>query len=146
MIFLDTGFLYALVNKRDENHARVLAVMREYRDRDLRKVGLTTNHVVEETITLIKASGHHDPGFAHDAAVVVGRKLYAGFFGRIHQVTPSEERAAFEYLARHRDKKYSLTDCISFVVMDAHGITEALTVDGDFSHRFSVKPGPLQRS
>jgi predicted nucleic acid-binding protein len=145
VIFLDTGFLYALVNKRDENHDRVLAVMREYRDRDVRKVGLTTNHVVEETITLIKASGHRDPGLAHDAAVVVGRKLYAGLFGQIHHVTENEERAAFEYLARHRDKRYSLTDCISFVVMDARGGTEALTVDSDFSHRFTVRPGPLQR-
>lgn len=72
MIFLDTGFLYALVIKRDENHARVLEVMRRYHDRDLRKFGLTTNHVIEETITLIKASGHRDPGLAHDAAVVVG--------------------------------------------------------------------------
>lgn len=144
MIFLDTGFLYALVNRRDESHARVLKVMDEYQGR-LARLALTTNHVVEETITLLKSSGHHDAGFAHDTAVSVGRKLYAGVFGQIHQVTASEERAAFEYLARHRDKKYSLTDCISFVVMDAHGITEALTVDGDFSHRFTVRPGPIKR-
>ena len=145
MIFLDTGFLYALVNKRDENHQRVREVMDEYRDRDLRTLALTTNHVVEETITLLRSSVHRDRGIAHDIAVAVGRDLYAGAFGRIHHATPSEERAALEYLARYRDKIYSLTDCLSFVIMDDHQITEALTVDSDFSHRFVARPGPIRR-
>jgi len=30
------------------------------------------------------------------------------------------------------DKNWSLTDCISFVVMQEHGITEALTADRHF--------------
>jgi predicted nucleic acid-binding protein len=145
VIFLDTGFLYALVNRRDENHQRVRDVMNEYHGRDLGALVLTTNHVVEETITLLRSSAHRDPRIAHDTAVAVGRELYAGAFGRIHHATPSEERAAFEYLAQHRDKVYSLTDCLSFVIMDAHSITEALTVDGDFSHRFVARPGPIRR-
>lgn len=145
MIFLDTGFLFALVTKRDENHRRVLEVMKEFRDQDLRTLALTTNHVVEEAITILRSGSHRDPDKAHDIAVEVGRELYAGAFGRIHHTTPSEERAAFEYFIRHRDKEYSLTDCISFVIMEANGITEALAVDGDFNHRFLAKPGPIQR-
>jgi predicted nucleic acid-binding protein len=36
-------------------------------------------------------------------------------------------------LYRNRsDKDWSLTDCISFVVMTREGITEALTADRDF--------------
>ena len=30
------------------------------------------------------------------------------------------------------DKEWSLTDCITFVVMEDRGLTEALTSDGDF--------------
>lgn len=30
------------------------------------------------------------------------------------------------------DKDWSLTDCISFVVMEQHGISEALTADHHF--------------
>ncbi len=30
------------------------------------------------------------------------------------------------------DKNWSLTDCVSFVVMERHGLTEALTTDHDF--------------
>ena len=145
MIFLDTGFVFALVNKRDENHERVLEVMAEFRGRDLATLLLTTNHVVEETITLLRSSAHRDPGIAHDIAVEVGRQLYAGVFGSIHHATAEEERAAFEFLARHRDQKYSFTDCLSFVIMDANKITEALTVDADFSHRFTARPGPIRR-
>ena len=75
----------------------------------------------------------------------VGRQLFAGAFGQIHYTTPEEERAAFEYLARHRDKKYSFTDCLSFVIMNAHGIGEALAVDNDFTHRFIARPGPKRK-
>jgi predicted nucleic acid-binding protein len=34
--------------------------------------------------------------------------------------------------ARRPDKEWSFTDCISFVVMKAHGLTEALTADHHF--------------
>ena len=43
-----------------------------------------------------------------------------------------------------RHKEYSFTDCLSFVVMDAFGITKAWAVDADFTHRFAVKPGPAR--
>ena len=145
MIFVDTGFLYALVDERDQNHQRVIEVVGEYRNQDLEAFGLTTNHVVEETITLLRKRSHRDRGLAHDVAVEVGQKLYDGVFGRVHHVTPSEERRAFEYFTRHRDKLYSMTDCVSFVIMDAYKITEALTVDADFTHRFVARPGPLRR-
>lgn len=38
----------------------------------------------------------------------------------------------FDLFSRRPDKKWSLTDCISFVVTEEHGATEALTSDGDF--------------
>lgn len=145
MIFVDTGFLYALVDERDQNHQRVIEVLSEYRNQDLEAFGLTTNHVVDETITLIRKRSHRDRGVAHDVAVEVGQKLYDGVFGRVHHVTPSEERKAFEYFTRHKDKVYSMTDCVSFVIMDAYKITEALTVDADFTHRFIARPGPPRR-
>ena len=38
----------------------------------------------------------------------------------------------FALFANRPDKEWSLTDCISFVVMEEHSVTEALTSDGDF--------------
>lgn len=38
----------------------------------------------------------------------------------------------FELFSRRPDKEWSLTDCISFIAMEEHGVTEALTSDGGF--------------
>ena len=40
--------------------------------------------------------------------------------------------AGCDLYSERPDKNWSLTDCISFVVMQQHGITEALTADHHF--------------
>jgi uncharacterized protein len=143
VIFLDTGFLLALVSERDENHERAKEVLSEYRGRSLWEAALTTNHVVAETLTAVRFKAEPmNLDKSHQIAVEVGRGLYDGDFGRIYQVSAEEERAAYEYFVRHRDKKYSFVDCVSFVIMGKLGIREALSVDEDFTHRFVVRPGP----
>ena len=135
MIFLDTGFIFAISSQKDEHHERALEVFRTLTGQRLPDVLLTTNHVVAETITLARKLGH-------ETATAIGERLYAGRLARIHWATEEEERAAFDYFKRHRDQSYSFADCLSFVVMDRLGITEALAVDSDFTHRFTAKPGP----
>jgi len=144
LIFLDTSFLFALFAEDDANHARVTEVMGLHRGRDLREFVLTTNHIVSETLTLLRSGVHRDPNVSHQVAVTVGRQLFAGVFGQLHQTTVEEEREAFEYLARHRDKTYSFVDCVSFVVMEKRGIREAFSCDSDFTHRFTAIPGPAR--
>lgn len=58
MTFLDTGFLFALVSKRDAHHNRVVKVFRELQNRRLQDHLLTTNHVIAEAITLTLKIGH----------------------------------------------------------------------------------------
>jgi len=146
VIFLDTGFLLALVSERDENHGRALDVINSYRGGSLWDQVITTNHVVAEAITAVrfKAEPHNLPK-GHALAVEIGRGLNDGAFGKVYEVTTDEERSAFEYFARHQDKAYSFVDCISFVVMDKLDLREALSVDGDFTHRFIARPGPLRK-
>ena len=96
---------------------------------------MTTNHVVAETITLVRR-------IVHDEATKVGDRLYNEALARVHWATPDEERAAFAWFKRHRDQTYSFVDCLSFVVMEKLGIREALAVDSDFTHRFIARPGP----
>jgi predicted nucleic acid-binding protein len=52
-------------------------------------------------------------------------------FTVVRQSDDFYERGLILYSERP-DKNWSLTDCISFVVMEAHGITEALTGDRHF--------------
>lgn len=144
MIFLDTGFLFALFSEGDEHHSRVQEVMKRYRDRRLAELVVTTNLVVCEAITLFRTKGHPDPEIRHERAVAIGRSLWDGHFGGIYRVSAEDEQAAFDYFAKHRDKIYSFVDCVSFVVMERHGITEAFSVDSDFAHRFTTIPGPIR--
>jgi predicted nucleic acid-binding protein len=142
LIFLDTGFLYALIDADDAHHARVREVLEEERGRRLSDFVVTTNHVLAETLTLLRKRGREDARTRHARAVEVGRQLYAGTFGRIHHVTAEEENAAFDYFSRHADHVYSFVDCTAFVVMEKLGIREAWAVDRDFTHRFIARPGP----
>ena len=142
MIFLDTGFLFALFVKGDVNHLPVCEVFEACRGRKLDEVLLTTNHVIAETVTLLRKKSHPDPRTRHEIAVRVGVQLLAGKFARVHHCTGEEEHDAFAYLARHPDQSYSFVDCLSFVVMENLGIREAFAVDSDFTHRFIARPGP----
>jgi uncharacterized protein len=121
----------------------VREVLEHERGRRLFEAVTTTNHVLAEVLTLLRTRGKQDLRARHARAVEVGRQLYAGAFGRLHQVSADEEHAAFEYFARHADKVYSFVDCVSFVVMEKLGIQVAWSVDSDFSHRFTAVPGPI---
>lgn len=140
MIFVDTSFFFAFFSEDDANHARAFEVFEEFKGRNLPETLLTTDHVVFETITLTRYR------ISHERAVFVGERLYAEKMARIHRASFEEQRAAFDYLKRHTDKKYSTVDCLSFVVMESLGIREALAVDEDFTHRFIARPGPSPRT
>jgi uncharacterized protein len=137
--FVDTSFFYALASPGDPDHHRVREVFEQFDPRRLPDHWLTTSHVVLETIRLTKRT------IGQEMAVALGRRLYGEKLARIHWTTPKEEREAFEYLVRHGDQRYGPVDCISFVVMEAYGIGEALTIDRDFTHRFVTRPGPRPR-
>lgn len=136
MIFVDTGFLIALFNNQDRDHARVTAVFRELEGKRLADELLTTDLVVLETITFLVRK------VSHERAVYVGERLYSEKLARIHRTSFTDHQAAFDYLKRHRDKEYSLVDCVSFLVMDQFHLNEALALDRDFTHRFVARPGP----
>ena len=137
MIFVDTGFFFALVSSRDPDHERVLEVLASFGNRRLRDFLITTNHVVFETIRLTRRR------IGHGEAVSMGELLYSEKMARVHWASREEEEAAFAYLKKYRDKEYSPLDCLSFVVMERLNIGEALSLNSDFTHRFIARPGPL---
>jgi predicted nucleic acid-binding protein len=136
VIFVDTSFLFPLFVTNDDDHRRVREVFEGIRGRPLRDLLITTNHVVFETVTLMRRR------VGHREAVYAGDRLLSGRMIRIHQTTAEEEREALVYFARHADKDYSAVDCLSFVIMDKLGISESWAVDSDFTHRFIARPGP----
>jgi predicted nucleic acid-binding protein len=119
--FVDTHYLLALVNVKDKSHANAL---RHSQGRTQRLI--TTAWVLAE--------------FANALAAVQSRsraiKFIRGFQAQpfVEVVPPSREqfeRGLDRYELRP-DKDWSLTDCISFLLMETHGITDALTEDHHF--------------
>ena len=119
-IFVDSSAWYALVNARDKNH---LAAKR-FLDAGHRL--LTTNFVIDETITLALVRK------GYQAAVDLGEQLWSEEQARIVWLSRADQRAAWQLFKRYSDKEFSFTDCTSFVVMERLGLTHAFAFDEHF--------------
>ena len=73
--------------------------------------------------------------------------MVAEAYRRVHadpriEVVPFDRdliHTAIEFYGARPDKHWSLTDCLSFVVMERRGLEEALTADRDFEQA-NLKP------
>jgi predicted nucleic acid-binding protein len=119
-IFVDSSAWYALVNARDKNH---LAAKR-FLEAGHRL--LTTNFVIDETITLVLVRK------GYQAAVDLGEQLWSEEQARIVWLSRADQRAAWQLFKRYSDKEFSFTDCTSFVVMERLELTHAFAFDEHF--------------
>ena len=88
---------------------------------------VTTSYVFDEVVTFLNSRG------LHDKAVEVGNRLIQSPSVNLVHVDDDLFQSAWEYLQTHQDKTYSLTDCISFVLMGRLAITTALAFDQHFT-------------
>jgi predicted nucleic acid-binding protein len=133
-LFVDTGYLLALELARDQNHPAArkhwLALL------DALPPLVTTSYVFDETVTFFNSRGYHAK------AVEVGNNLLESPSVQVLQVDEPLFRAGWTLFQQHRDKRYSLTDCISFAAMRQLGIDAALAFDRHFAQAgFRVLPG-----
>jgi uncharacterized protein len=122
--FIDTSGFYALLVEADAAHAAAKRWLAAARSRKARVV--TTDYILDETATLLKARGHGN--------------LVGIFFDQLDRsdvcTVLALDRDQFNrtraFFVKHADHDYSFTDCTSFVVMGERGIREALTKDAHF--------------
>jgi uncharacterized protein len=135
-LFLDASFIVALNATDDQWHVLAASYWPEVvsQQRQL----LTTTFVLDEVATLLNSQGYHR------RAVLVGTQLIEDPAGGMVHVDTDLLSRGWAYFCRHADKRYSLTDCISFVIMRERGIQQALTFDHHFSQAgFEALPGEL---
>jgi predicted nucleic acid-binding protein len=123
-VFLDTGYVLALELSNDQNHRAASKHWRSLRKRLPRLV--TTAYVFDEVVTYFNSRGHHAK------AVEVGNRLLTSPSVQFVQVDEGLFKEGWDYFQRHQDKDYSLTDCISFVVMKRFKIETAFAFDQHF--------------
>jgi predicted nucleic acid-binding protein len=123
-VFLDTAFVYALINTRDEWHHR--AVEWQARLATEQRPLLTTDFILMEI-----GDGLAAIRFRTQAAQIVATLRSSVLV----EVVPASARLveeAFFLYSRRTDKDWGMTDCSSFAVMRERGISEVLTTDRHF--------------
>ncbi|MCY3023828.1 MAG: PIN domain-containing protein [Planctomycetota bacterium] len=123
-VFVDTSFWIALFNQRDRNHVRARAWKKHCAGN--RWALVTSEQVLWEWLNA--------------SAALVSREAAAqGYAGcqadpriEIVPVERSRTAEAVALYAARRDKTWSLTDCVSFRIMEERAMRSALTADRDF--------------
>lgn len=119
--FIDTLFVIALINPRDQYHAKAAALAAKYEDAQL----LTTDTV------LLEIGNGLARNYKQEAMEVIEDILTSEEVEIVRLNSQLFERA-FDLYKRYKDKSWGLIDCVSFIVMTDAGITEALTFDQHF--------------
>lgn len=123
-VFLDTGYIIALEAADDQHHD---AASRHWRNlTKLLPPLVTTSYILDEVATFFNSRNRHAK------AVDVGNRLMRSFSVQLVHVDEVLFYEAWQYFTKYTDKAYSLTDCVSFVVMEKFGIRTALTFDNHF--------------
>ncbi len=122
--FLDTSYLLALELAKDQNHL----VAKQYWESIIHSPPsfVTTSYVFDEIVTYFNSRGYHTK------AVQAGNNLLHSPSTQFVHIDESLFYEGWKYFQQHQDKGYSLTDCISFIVMQKIGIDIALTFDNHF--------------
>ena len=90
---------------------------------------LTSDYVVDETLTLLRARGEPN------RAIALGNQFFRGDLTAIYYLTEEDIQAAWDVFCRCSDKEWSFTDCTSKLVMERLQLITAFAFDRHF-HQF----------
>src|SRR3989442_1011155 len=120
-VFADTFYLLAVVNRHDPPHQRCVRFFRQF----------LGNFVTTAWVLVEVADAWAAPPNRMVAAGLITQLPHNPRF-RIIPPSQSLLDRGFELYVNRPDKEWSLTDCMSFVVMRDENISEALTGDHHF--------------
>jgi predicted nucleic acid-binding protein len=119
--FVDTSFVVALINQRDQHHLRALDLSSQFEERPL----LTTDAVLLEIgNTLAK-------NFREASIQAIDDFLTSSKVQIVH-LNPDLFHKGFSLYRSRLDQSWGLIDCVSFIVMREAGIFQSLTADKHF--------------
>lgn len=120
-IFADSYFYVALLSRRDKRHS----IARDWATRRRTRI-LTTEFILLEVANFCRSPRDRQRFTAFATSLRTNR---------LTTIVPCDSNWFLRGLDRYAlrtDKEWSLTDCISFLVMEDYGVTEALTRDHHF--------------
>lgn len=120
-VFADTVWFEALLNRRDQYHHQAVAMSRV----------VTAQIVTTEFVLLELGAAFSDPADRSDF-ILVDQIVRSRPEVTLIPLSSELLQKGTELFATRKDKAWSLTDCISFIVMREQGLTDALTADHHF--------------
>ena len=120
-VFADTAYYVALLNQRDALHQDATTWLAN------EKNGILTT----EFILLEVANFFIRPG-KRDKFVILSKRVRSDVRTTLIPLSSDWMSRGLALFAARPDKDWSLTDCISFVVMADHNLTGSLTADRHF--------------
>ena len=123
-VFVDTAAWLALLNQSDRLHQQAKAVEKSLKVN--RRLWVTTDFIlIEVADALCRVSQR-----SQTAKLIKNLKKLKSVF--VVALDPELLEQGLALYESRLDKDWGLTDCISFVVMEQRGITEAFTSDRHF--------------
>jgi predicted nucleic acid-binding protein len=127
-VFADTFYWIALVNPRDNWHQTVLNYTYDHPNQTI----ITTDGIVEEVLNYASSRGF----LMKQKALLLYKKMLQEPNIEVVSYNSQLRELGLELYEQRLDNGYSLTDCISMIVMRQMGIQEVLSNDKHFLRRF----------
>jgi predicted nucleic acid-binding protein len=121
MILVDTGYLVALLDSRDQLHERAL-----------KWSSFVTSPLIVSSGVIWETVNYFSDAPLREAVHVLIAKLRAASDCLIVHVDATLFASGLQMHRDRSDKQWSLTDCISFIIMRDRGIRQALAYDRHF--------------
>lgn len=122
-VIVDTSGLYALVDRKDPNHLRAAAYVKQTANP---KQLLLSNHIFDETMTLVKLR------LGMQTALQLGLRLRNSQLIELVVFTPEIEFATWRLFTHYKDKEWSYTDCACLALAQQRQLSQAFTFDHHF--------------
>lgn len=121
-LFLDTAFIQALLNKRDQYHLQALTLLPRVKNAA----------EVWTTEAILMEVGNALSSFNRQQVVNFIKQCYETQNIKVVNISPQLFRQGLTLYESRLDKNWGLVDCISFVVMQQQNLIYALTSDRHF--------------
>ncbi len=121
-LFLDTVFIQALLNRRDQYHLQAISLLPHIRN--AREVWITEAVLIEV--------GNALSALNRQVAIQFIQQCYQTANMRVVTVDTQLLNRALQLYQARPDKTWGLTDCISFAVMQEQDLIIAATADQHF--------------
>jgi uncharacterized protein len=120
-IFVDTSFIVALINERDQYHEKAIELVDRYDGQSL----------IITDVVLLEIANALARGYKMEAVRIIEELISSEDVEIVHLTTELFNQA-FDLYKTHQDKAWGLVDCISFVVMQKRNVRLALSFDRHF--------------